>query len=171
MIYDSLDGLLRVFVMSLGAYAGLILLLRLSGKRTLAKLNAFDLVVTVALGSTLATIILTSDVALLEGLAAFVALIALQFVVAALQTRWRRVRRLAKSSARTLLVDGIADPEALREERLTHDELMSAARSAGFGDPADIAAIVLEPDGSLSVVALKRAGNRSALPADARATR
>lgn len=127
--------------------------------------------VTVALGSTLATIILTSDVALVEGFAAFFALITLQFAVALLSTRWRSVRRLAKSNARALLIDGVADADALREERVTHDELMSAARGAGFGDLADIAAIVLEPDGSLSVVARKSAGGRSALPDAARHSR
>jgi uncharacterized membrane protein YcaP (DUF421 family) len=60
------------------AYFALIVLLRLSCKRTLAKLNAFDFVVTVALGSTPATVLLTSDVALAEGVLAFTLLVALQ---------------------------------------------------------------------------------------------
>ena len=51
MFFDSWTGLLRVLVVGGCAYSALILFLRLSGKRTLAKLNAFDLVVTVALGS------------------------------------------------------------------------------------------------------------------------
>ncbi|MBY8851878.1 hypothetical protein K7G98_27780 [Saccharothrix sp. MB29] len=67
MFFDSWDGLLRVVVVGVCAYAALVVLLRLSGKRTLAKMNAFDLVATVALGSTLATVLLTSDVALAEG--------------------------------------------------------------------------------------------------------
>jgi uncharacterized membrane protein YcaP (DUF421 family) len=63
MFFDSWDGLLRVVVVGILAYTGLVLLLRISGKRTLSKMNAFDFVVTVALGSTLATILLSSDVA------------------------------------------------------------------------------------------------------------
>ena len=70
MIFDTWFGLLRVLVVGTAAYAALVLLLRASGKRTLAKLNAFDLVVTVALGSTLATVLLSKDVALAEGLLA-----------------------------------------------------------------------------------------------------
>ena len=70
MFYDGWMGLVRVVVAGTCAYAALVLLLRISGKRTLAKLNAFDFVVTVALGSTLATVVLSSSVALAEGVVA-----------------------------------------------------------------------------------------------------
>lgn len=75
MFFDSWSGLLRVVVLGFCAYLTLVVALRLSGRRTLAKMNAFDLVVTVALGSTLATVLLTSDVALAEGTLALVLLI------------------------------------------------------------------------------------------------
>ena len=67
MFFDGWAGLLRVLVVGALAYAALVLLLRVSGKRTLSKMNAFDLVVTVALGSTLATVLPSRDVALAEG--------------------------------------------------------------------------------------------------------
>lgn len=63
MFFDSWSGPLRVVFLGLCAYLTLVVALRPSGKRALAKMNAFDLVVTVALGSTLATVLLTSDVA------------------------------------------------------------------------------------------------------------
>lgn len=85
MVFDSWFGLLRVLVVGTIAYAALVLLLRVSGKRTLAKLNAFDLIVTVALGSTLATVLLSKSVALVEGLAAFALLAGLQYLVVALR--------------------------------------------------------------------------------------
>lgn len=75
MWFDGWYGIARVLVIGSAAYVALIALLRISGKRTLSKLNAFDLVVTVALGSTLATILLSKDVALAEGIAAFVVLV------------------------------------------------------------------------------------------------
>lgn len=89
MIFDSWFGLLRVLVVGVSAYAVLVLFLRLSGKRTLAKLNAFDLVVTVALGSTLSSIILGKSVALLEGVLAMALLIVLQLVITWLAVRSR----------------------------------------------------------------------------------
>jgi len=67
MFFNDWDDLGRVVAAGVLACIGLIVLLRVSGKRTLAKINAFDLVVTVALGSILATILLTKDVALAGG--------------------------------------------------------------------------------------------------------
>jgi len=78
MFFSGLDGVWRTLVVGTCAYAALVLILRISGKRTLSKMNAFDLVVTVALGSTLATILLSSDVAPAEGVTAFVLLAGLQ---------------------------------------------------------------------------------------------
>ena len=81
VFFDSWGGLVRVALVGVLAYSALVLLLRVSGKRTLSKMNAFDLIVTVALGSTLASIITSKDVALAEGMVAFVVLIGLQFVL------------------------------------------------------------------------------------------
>jgi hypothetical protein len=81
MLFDNWQGLGRVALVGVCAYVALVLMLRLSGNRTLSKLNAFDFVVTVALGSTLATVLLSKDVALAEGLLAFAVLIGLQFLV------------------------------------------------------------------------------------------
>ena len=82
MWFDSWSDIARVLAVGTAAYATVVVVLRLSGKRTLSKLNAFDLVVSVALGSTLATILLNSDVSWAEGATALALLAALQFVVA-----------------------------------------------------------------------------------------
>ena len=71
MLPDGWTGLGRVLVIGPAAYLAMVLLLRASGKRTLTKLNLFDFVVTVALGSTLASVILTKSVGLMQGIAAF----------------------------------------------------------------------------------------------------
>ncbi len=82
MITGTLYGLLRILIVGPLAYILLIVILRTSGKRTLSKLNAFDFVVTVALGSTLATVLLSKDVPLIEGVLAFAVLAILQFETA-----------------------------------------------------------------------------------------
>ncbi len=66
MFFDTWTGLIRIVVVGVLAYAGLVFLLRVSGKRTLSKMNAFDLVITVALGSLLATVLLSQNVALVS---------------------------------------------------------------------------------------------------------
>lgn len=167
MFYDNLFGLLRVAVISIVAYAVLILVLRAAGKRALAKLNAFDLVVTVALGSTLATVLLSSDIALAEGALAFVMLALLQWIVAKLSIHSRLVRRVTRASPALLLRDGVIRHEALRDERVTPGELYSAIRAQGIARLADVAAVVLETDGSLSVIARPADGSIDVLDFDA----
>jgi len=103
MFFDSWFGLLRVLEVGTLAYAVLVLMLRISGKRTLAKLNAFDLIVTVVLGSTLATVLLNNSVALTEGVLAFVLLAGVQYVVAWLSVRSDRFDDLVKSEPTLLL--------------------------------------------------------------------
>jgi len=164
MFFDSWHGLLRVIVVGVLSYAAVIAILRISGKRTLAKMNAFDLVVTVALGSTLSSIVLSKDVALLEGILALILLALLQFVIAWASVRWGWAEGVAKSDARRLLTDGVVDTAALHDERVTREELMAAVRSGGFGDLDSIAAVILETDGSFSVIPKSHAGSGSALP-------
>lgn len=163
VFFDSLTSLARVMLVGTPAYLALIAVLRISGKRTLAKLNAFDLVVTVALGSTFATVLLSKDVALLEGVLAFLLLVGLQFGVAWGSKRSNVIADLAKSRPRAVLVDGRFSEAAMRDERITRTEILSAVRGAGQGDVSRIAAVVLETDGSLSVIPAERLGDGSAL--------
>ncbi|TFZ04733.1 DUF421 domain-containing protein [Ramlibacter rhizophilus] len=152
MWFDSWEQIGRVLMVGLAAYASLVLVLRTSGKRTLSKLNAFDLVVTVAMGSTLATALLSKDVAFAEALAAYIVLAGGQWVVARLSVRSARFAHLVRSAPRLLVYQGRLLGEALDDERITHDELLSALRAGGFGRVEDAAAVVLESDGSISVL-------------------
>jgi uncharacterized membrane protein YcaP (DUF421 family) len=152
MWFDSWSSTGRVVLGGAIAYAALVLLLRISGKRTLSKLNAFDLVVTVALGSTLATVLLSKDVALVDGLAAFGVLILGQYTISTLSVRFSRVRDLVKSEPRVLLLRGEVNERAMREERVTLEEVESVVRGAGMSSLSDAAAVILETDGSFHVV-------------------
>ncbi|WP_282025482.1 DUF421 domain-containing protein [Limimaricola cinnabarinus] len=152
MLFQSWSGIIRTIIVGALAYVGLLAFLRISGKRTLAKLNAFDLVVTVALGSTLATILLSESVALAEGLTAFALLIGLQYLVAKSSVASDRVARLVRSEPRLVMHKGEILYDALRRERVTHEELLSVIRNNGSAAPEEIAAVVLESDGSFSVI-------------------
>ena len=163
MWFDSWSDLGRIIVIGLSAYVTVVGILRLSGKRTLAKLNAFDLVVTVALGSTLATILLSSDVTWTEGALALALLASAQYAVAWLVVRWPRLRTVVTSRPTLVLRNGEPLPDALREQRISVDEIRQAVRATGSGDLASIAAIVLESDGSLSVVPAEKLGSGSSL--------
>ena len=152
MLFDDWYGLLRVLIVGTSAYAGLVALLRLTGKRTLSKMNAFDLIVTVALGSTLATVLLSSDVALAEGMLALTLLCALQYVVAYVSTRSPRFQALIKAEPSLLYFRGQFLSGAMRRERVSEEEILASIRAQGIADPTSVDAVVLETDGSFSVV-------------------
>jgi uncharacterized membrane protein YcaP (DUF421 family) len=152
VFFDGWIDLGRVLAAGAFAYIGLIVLLRISGKRTLTKMNAFDLVVTVALGSTLATILLSRDVALAEGMLGFAVLIALQFLVTWSSVRSDFIARLIKSDPSLLYYRGDMLTDALRGERVTPAEVRAAVRSQGISQMEEVEAVILETDGTFSVL-------------------
>ncbi len=152
MFFDGWMGIGRTLLVGALAYFALLVLLRISGKRTLAKMNAFDLVVTVALGSTLATILLARDVALAEGVTAFLTLIGLQYLIAWLAVRSETVRSLIKSEPRMLLFEGRFLERELRAERITGEEVIAAIRSQGIPRIEEVGAVVLETDGTFTTL-------------------
>ena len=152
MFFGTWSALGRILVVGPLAYIALVLLLRVSGKRTLTKLNAFDLVVTVALGSTLATIVLSRSVSLAEGVLALALLVALQLAVTWTSVRSERVQRFVKAEPTLLLHRGRFLDGAMRAQRVTHSDLLSVLRASGEAEPGKVAAVVLETDGSFSVL-------------------
>lgn len=153
MFFDSWYDIFRICVVGTAAYAGIILCLRTTGKRTLSKMNAFDLVVTVAFGSVFASALLSSDVSISEALTAFALLCGLQYCVAFLSVRSERFQSLVKAQPSLLFYRGMFLEAAMRKERVTGEEILAAMRGSGAVDPADVDAVILETDGSFSVVA------------------
>ena len=163
MWFDSWSDMLRVLAVGTAAYVSLLVVLRLTGKRTLAKLNAFDLVVTVALGSTLATVLLSADVAWAEGITALLLLALLQLAATWVSSRAPGSRGVLTAKPTLLLRDGQPLEDAMRGQRITLGEVRQAVRSAGNGDLTEIAAVILESDGTLSVIPSSAHGNGSAM--------
>ncbi len=139
------------------AYGAVVLVLRAAGKRTLSKLNAFDFIVTIALGSLLATVMVSPSVTLTAGLVAIVALIGLQAVVTWVSVRWSFARRILTSPPSAVVVNGCVVDDALERNRLTPGELRQALRQHGVSTIHDVDLVVLETDGTLSVLQGERA--------------
>lgn len=163
MFFSSGTALVRTLVVGVLAYVSLVLLLRLSGRRTLSKMNAFDLVITVALGSTFATILLNQDVSLAQGVFALALLIGLQYIVTWSSVRVAWVRRMVTGEPALLFYRGHFLGDALRAARVTEDEVRAAMRSSGSAAIERIEAVVLETDGSFSVIQSGADGESSAL--------
>lgn len=132
MFFNGWEPIMRILLVGALSYIGLIFLLRISGKRTLSKMNAFDLVVTVALGSILSTILLNEKVALAEGVTAFFILISMQYLITWLSVRFQRFSKLFKSTPKLLFYEGIFLKDAMKSERILEIEIYQAARTAGL---------------------------------------
>ncbi len=151
-------GLALVTIVGIAAYAILTVILRVSGKCTLSKVNAFHLVVTSALGSTLATILLNDTATLLEGFLALALLVYLQFALTWLSIRSRRFQSLIKSEPALLVHHCQYLDATLRKLRVTREEIAAALRKSGQSDIRDARSVVLETDGSMTVVRRGEAG-------------
>lgn len=152
IFFDNWQSIWRTLIITILAYVGMIILLRVSGKRTLSKMNAFDFVVTVALGSTLATVSLSKDVALADGILAFFVLIFLQYSITWLSVRVKLIKKMVTSQPSLLLYKGKILEGNLIHERITIEEINVAARKKGISNYNDIEVVVLETTGDLTVI-------------------
>jgi uncharacterized membrane protein YcaP (DUF421 family) len=163
MWFQGWSDILRILLVGTAAYVALVLVLRVSGKRTLVKLNAFDLVVTVALGSTLATILLNASVSWSEGVVALALLAVLQFVVSFMNVRLPGTRTVVTAEPTLLVRNGVLVRKAMHDQRVPEAEVRQALRSSGVGSLDDVGAVVLETDGTLSVIQRSALGDEWAL--------
>ncbi|GEN51277.1 DUF421 domain-containing protein [Alkalibacterium pelagium] len=148
----TLENFIRMIIVAFGSYAVIVLVLRISGKRTLSKMNAFDFIVTVALGSVLANILVNHETLLWEGLFAFCLLVLLQYISTWLSVRSSAVRSLLKSEPSLIYYDDHYDNKKMKKERITEREVIQAIRKDGYISLDEIAAVILESDGTLTVM-------------------
>lgn len=133
-------------------YLTLVVLLRGTGPRTMAKMTPLDFVIAVTLGSAFGRVVTAVDVSLAQAVVALLLLVTVQWVLAYFRARWRFMRRLLDSPPVLLYYDGELQQKALRRHRLTEVDVHTAARQSGQGSLADIQAVILHQDGSLGVI-------------------
>ncbi len=132
-------------------YLCLIVFLRLFGKRELAQLNPFDLVVLLSLSNTVQNAIIGDDNSVTGGIVGAFALLAINWVLMWFLYRAPKVNAALEGEATTLIQNGEVDEQALRRESMTREELISVLNKNSFSDPADVEICVLEPNGTFFV--------------------
>jgi uncharacterized membrane protein YcaP (DUF421 family) len=153
MWFESWESLLRILAHGVLGYITLVFFLRVSGSRTLSKMNAFDFVVTIALGSIFATLVLNTSIPLINGVFALALLIGLQWVVSSTYVRSERFESLVKTTPQLLYWRGAFEHRSMRRERVSEAEILASMRANDASVP-EHAAVVLETDGSLTVMEL-----------------
>jgi uncharacterized membrane protein YcaP (DUF421 family) len=144
-----LEKLLRPVIV----YLVLVLLLRLFGKRELAQLNPFDLVVLLSLSNTVQNAIIGDDNSVTGGVIGASSLLAINWFVVRVLFRSKKLTRAIEGRAAVLIRNGQVDPRALERESLTREELISVIHRQGFEDVHQVHRCELEPNGTFYVEA------------------
>lgn len=136
-------------------YMFLVIGLRLSGKRELAQLNPFDLIVLLTLSNTVQNAIIGDDNSVTGGIIGAASLLATNYLVVRFLYGHRKLEQIVEGRADVLVENGRVYRERLKKELITLEELEAAARKQGFESLADVRECILEPGGTLSFIAKK----------------
>lgn len=152
LFFDSRQTLVRMVISAAVVYVCIVLLHKVSGKRSTSQLNNFDWVVTVMIGSIGASTIILKNVPIIEGMASIITLLTLQYLVTKYASISPEFANTILSEPRVVFYQGQFLPEAMHEERLTRQEIECAMRSEGINDYEEVAAVIFESDAKLTVV-------------------
>jgi uncharacterized membrane protein YcaP (DUF421 family) len=161
--FQGWHSILRVMLMSGITYVLVISLLRVFGSQALAKMSAYDLIVTITLGSLVANIALSTDYSISDGFAAVLTFLVLQQATRILQKRFKNVHHLVRERPRLLVWDGRFIPKNLEYHKVTEDEVRAAIRRTGLLSLTQVQGVVLENDGEWAVMSRSDAVDLSAL--------
>jgi uncharacterized membrane protein YcaP (DUF421 family) len=132
-------------------YLALVVLLRIFGKRELAQLNPFDLVVLLSLSNTVQNAIIGNDTSVSGGLVGAFTLLAANYLVVRFLFKHRRLDQLVEGKSTTLIDRGKIQHKNLAKELLSHSELLTVLHRQGFDDVSEVEQCVLEPSGTFAV--------------------
>jgi len=132
-------------------YLVLVLLLRIFGKRELAQLNPFDLVVLLSLSNTVQNAIIGEDNSVTGGVIGAISLLSINWIVVRVLFRSPRLNRALEGKAAVLIRDGHVDRKALEKEALTREELIEVVHKQGFEHIHDVHRCELEPNGTFFI--------------------
>ncbi|CAN5844762.1 hypothetical protein BH23ACT2_BH23ACT2_05350 [soil metagenome] len=158
------EPLVRIVLVATLGYVWLLVLVRSTGQRTLAKMTPLDFIISITLGSAFGRVITARDVAVSEVGVAFVVLVVLQWAAAYVRGRSRWITRLIDVEPALLYHRGQILHGAMRRHRITEKDLLGAARQNGMGALAEAEVILLEPGGEFAVIGPDQLGDSSAIP-------
>lgn len=147
----STESLIAIVLTAVGIYLAVIIFTRIAGKRSFSKISSFDFAMTVAVGSILATTILSASISLVQGIVGLAAVYILQ-ISAAICRRFSWFRKAIDNSP-LLLMDGKNIlHENLKKARVTEGDLRSKLREANVLDLSQVRAVIFETTGDISVL-------------------
>jgi uncharacterized membrane protein YcaP (DUF421 family) len=146
-----LEKILRPMIV----YLFLVVFLRIFGKRELAQLNPFDLVVLLSLSNTVQNAMIGDDNSLSGGVIGALSLLTINWVLTRMLFRSPKLSTVLEGTATVLIRHGVVDWEATKKEALTELELRSVLHKQGFNSFEEVEKCVLEPNGNFYMEGIK----------------
>lgn len=143
--------LLEKIVRPIIVYFFLIFLLRIFGKRELAQLNPFDLIVLLSLSNVVQNALIGPDNSVSGGIVGAFSLLGINWLVVRFLYSSPKIDRVVEGTERVLISNGVIDEKALRKELMTKQELLSVVHRQGFDGFEAVEKCVLEPNGSFYI--------------------
>lgn len=148
---NSVESLIAIVLTGIGIYIALVILTRISGKRSFSKMSSFDFAVTVAIGSIIATAIVSKSVSLPQGIVGLTILYLIQIGVAHLR-RYKLVRNLIDNEPTFLMKNGEIFYDNLKKCKVTESDLKAKLREANVIQISEVKAVIFESTGDISVL-------------------
>ncbi|MBV7270586.1 DUF421 domain-containing protein [Winogradskyella luteola] len=149
--YSTDDNVLAILLTAFGTYIALVLLTRISGKRSFSKMSSFDFAMTVSIGSILATVVISKSVSLQSGIAGLISIYAIQMLIAYTR-RWKTIRKFMDNKPTLLMRDGKIIEGSLEACKVTTSDLKAKLREANVIQLSEVKAVVFESTGDISVL-------------------
>ena len=151
-LYTSLETLGIVLVTVVAIFSIIILIVRVSGLRTFAKMSSFDFASTIAVGSILASIVINQDQSILKGAVALGGIILFQTIFSFAKRKWEWFSNLFTNKPMLLMEDGKFIMNNLRKTNVDAKDVYAKLREANVKDKSEVLAVILESTGDISVI-------------------
>ena len=152
MFFQGWQSISQIIILSVITYVAIVIILRLSGKRTLSSFNAFDFLISVTVGSISATTVLSDQTKFFEGIAAIVTLVVLQYIVSKVKMHSKFFSKVIRSDPTLLYYDGQYISANLKKMRVTKEDILQEVRKSNGVTMDKVYAVILESNGKISAV-------------------
>jgi len=151
-LYSNAPTLLKSIASLIAIFTVVIIITRIAGLRTFAKMSSFDFASTIAVGSILATVVMSTDNSILKGALALAGIIAFQAVFSYLVRKWDWLRNLFTNKPMMLMYKGEILDKNLDKTNVGRNDLIAKLREANVHQFDEVEAVILESTGDMSVL-------------------
>jgi uncharacterized membrane protein YcaP (DUF421 family) len=155
-IFDGWEPVYRILLVGSTGFFAMVFLAQISSRRTLAKMNQYDFIMTVAWGASFGRVLTAREVSIVEALTAFSLLVALQFILSFFQKHSSSFSKIITADPLLLFYQGEFMNERMARENITKENLEAAIRLKGFSSFDEVGCIVMENNGRFSVIGIRQ---------------